>query len=204
MSWTKQRGENRNPKHIYYVSLLNSQQWQGVNGLRARTLREHPLCQLCEQDGIIRSSRDVHHLRPVEDVGRYYRPGEVLPEDVKAAMRHRCFDPTNVIALCRDCHQQIHRDMKSHQWQQLNTMPKDEQSQDEREANDWFERISGGQAKAKPETRKGITKTKYGWVTPEEFKAKQQSEIDDWLNKVQGHDDSGTEGTPAVDAPAKD
>ena len=208
MSFTKQRGENRNPKHIYYVSLLNSQDWQGVNGLRARTLRKHPLCQMCEEDGIIKSSRDVHHLRPVEDVGRYYQPGEEVPEEVKAAMRERCFDEKNVIAVCREHHIQLHRQMQSHVGQQAQTMPKDVTESSVMMAN-FITRITGHEVT--PEqvapVRKGIRKTRFGWVTKEEFKEKIEQQHKDWKSNLLNrftHDDSGTKDAPAVDAPAED
>ena len=201
MSFTRQRGENRNPKHIYYVSLLNTQDWQGVNGLRARTLRKHPLCQMCEKDGIIRSSVDVHHLNPVEGVGRYYQPGEELPEDVKAAMRERCFDEKNVIALCRPCHIKIHEDMKSHVGQQVKTMPKVENDQT-RSLQDWVQQVSGGKCEARPLVKKGIRRTKYGWVTDEEFKQRQAEELEQWKKKVHGL--SNTQDTTSVEAGTED
>ena len=201
MSFTRQRGENRNPKHIYYVSLLNTQDWQGVNGLRARTLRKHPLCQMCEKDGIIRSSVDVHHLKPVEGVGRYYQPGEELPEDVKAAMRERCFDEKNVIALCVPCHIEIHRQMNSHEGQMVKTMPKVENDQT-RSLQDWVSEVSGGKCEARPLVKKGIRRTKYGWVTPEELKQKQKEELEQWKKKVHGL--TNTQDTPSVDAQPED
>ena len=80
----KQSNWKRNPKHVYYVSLLNSKEWQGINGLRARTLRAHPLCQLCEKQGLVVSAVDVHHLKPVEGVGGRYQEGDILPDSVKA------------------------------------------------------------------------------------------------------------------------
>ena len=79
----KQSNWNRNPKHVYYVSLLNSKEWQGINGLRARTLRAHPLCQLCEKQGLVVSAVDVHHLKPVEGVGGRYQDGDVLPDSAR-------------------------------------------------------------------------------------------------------------------------
>ena len=209
MSFTKQRGENRNPKHIYYVSLLNTQDWQGVNGLRARTLRKHPLCQMCEKDGIIRSSVDVHHLKPVEGVGRYYQPGEELPEEVKAAMRERCFDEKNVIALCVPCHIEIHRQMKSHVGQQAKTMPKVVTEGAVATAN-FMSRVTGRDVR--PEdvapVKKGIRKTRFGWVTREEFKEKIEQQHKDWksnlLNRFTNNEHRDTQDTPGVDAQPED
>lgn len=201
MSYTKQRGENRNPKHIYYVSLLNSLDWQGVNGLRARTLRAHPLCQMCEREGIVRSSVDVHHLKPVEGVGRHYQPGEELPQDVKTAMRERCFDPANVIALCVSHHIEIHRQMNSHEGQMVKQMPKVENEQTKKLA-DWVHQVSGGRCEARPKVKKGIRLTKYGWLTAEEFKQRQAEELEQWKKKVHGL--SNTEDTPSVDAQSED
>ena len=180
--------DNRNPKHIYYVSLLNSREWAGVDGLRVRTLRAHPLCQICyERDGIVRSAVDVHHLNPVEGVGRQYKAGEELPESVKAAMRERCFDPKNVIALCIPCHKQIHRDMHSHWGQQQRHMPKAEATDQHKQLTAWANRISGGKATVTDKPKPGIRRTKYGWLTPEELKQREQEELDKWKERIKGH-----------------
>lgn len=201
----KKSNWTRNPKHRYYVSLLNSQEWQGINGLRARTLRAHPLCQLCEKQKIVASAVDVHHLKPVEGVGGRYKEGDVLPESVKEAMRQRCFDPNNVIALCIPCHIRIHKEMRSHQGQmrELPNMPHEEQRQEPTALGNFAQRMTGETYQPKPKPKKGIRRTPLGWMTPEEFKEKQKQNLDKWKeNLTNGF--TNIEGTATVDAAAED
>ena len=201
----KKSNWTRNPKHRYYVSLLNSQEWQGVSGLRARTLRAHPLCQLCEKEGIVASAVDVHHLKPVEGVGGRYTEGDVLPESVKEAMRQRCFDPDNVIALCIPCHIRIHKEMRSHQGQMrdLPNMPHEEQKQEPTALGNFAQRMTGETYQPKPKPKKGIRRTPLGWMTPEEFKEKQKQNLDKWKeNLTNGF--TNIEGTATVDAATED
>ena len=189
--------KNRNPKHIYYVSLLNSQEWQGVNGLRAKTLRAHPLCEKCGRWSAV----DVHHLQPVEGVGRYYQPGEELPDDVKAAMRARCFNPNNVIALCVPCHIETHREMRSHQGQFIKRLPTVENEQT-RNIDQWVQQVSCGKCEPRPHIKNGIRRTKYGYLTADEFKQKQAEELEKWKEKV--NEFANVKGTPTVDAGTED
>lgn len=195
----------KNPKHVYYVSLLNSKDWQGVNGLRARTLRAHPLCQMCEKEGIVKSAVDVHHIQPVEGVGRRYQPGETLPESVKEAMRLRCFDPNNVIALCIPCHIRIHKEMNSHrgQMQDLPNLPHEEQKQEPTALGNFFTRMTGEQYHERPKPKKGIRRTPLGWMTNEEFQDKQQQNLDNWANNLKdGFTD--TKRTSDMDSKSED
>ena len=99
----KKSNWTRNPKHRYYVSLLNSQEWQGINGLRARTLRAHPLCQLCEKKGFVTAARRVHHIVPIETAR------------TKDEMRRLAIDCglQGLKALGFACHARIHKEMGS-------------------------------------------------------------------------------------------
>ena len=201
----KKSNWTRNPKHRYYVSLLNSQEWRGINGLRARTLRAHPLCQLCEKEGIVASAVDVHHLKPVEGVGGRYNEGDVLPESVKEVMRQRCFDPDNVIALCIPCHIRIHKEMRSHQGQMrdLPNMPHEEQKQEPTALGSFAQRMTGETYQPKPKPKKGIRRTPLGWMTTEEFKEKQKQNLDKWKeNLTNGF--TNIKGTASVDVAPED
>lgn len=195
----------KNPKHVYYVSLLNSKDWQGVNGLRARTLRAHPLCQMCEKEGIVKSAVDVHHIKPVEGIGRRYQFGETLPESVKEAMRRRCFDPNNVIALCIPCHIKIHREIRSHyaQMRDLPNLPHEEKKQEPTALGNFFNRMTGDEYHERPKPKKGIRRTPLGWMTKEEFQDKQQQNLNNWANNLKdGFTD--TKRTSDVDAKSED
>ena len=207
MSYTRARGENRNPKHVYYVSLLNTKEWRK---LCTEYKRNHINCERCRREGIeagvlpngyVRSAFACHHIKPVEGVGRYYKVGEELPDWVKEEMRRRCFDPNNLIALCQECHIKTHREMRSHQGQQVKTMPKVENDQT-RSLQDWVSEVSGGKCEARPLVKKGIRRTKYGWLTDEEFKQRQAEELEQWKKKVHGL--SNTQDTPSVDAGTED
>ena len=195
----------KNPKHVYYVSLLNSKDWQGMNGLRARTLRAHPLCQMCEKEGIVKSAVDVHHIQPVEGVGRRYQLGETLPESVKEAMRQRCFNPNNVIALCIPCHIKIHKEMRSHyaQMWDLPNLPHEEKKQEPTALGNFFTRMTGEEYHERPKPKKGIRRTPLGWMTKEEFQDKQQQNLDNWANNLKdGFTD--TKRTSDVDSKSED
>lgn len=194
------------------MHLLHTKEWQGVYGLRAETIRKHPFCQMCEQEHRYRSSVDVHHLRPVEAVGREYQPGEELPEEVKMEMRQRCFDPNNVIALCVEHHIEIHRKMGSHYGQIAKKMPK-QLNEQTRTLADFASRITGQQVEedsiARP--KKGLRKTRFGWLTKEEYQQRLQQEREDWKQQIKERfkpktDDglSDPEGTPGVDAEPED
>lgn len=86
-------------KRTTYDRLIQSTAWRK---LRKSILRETPLCTDCLEKDMNTSATDVHHIRPVEaGVG-------------DAEMESLCFDRTNLVALCHECHNERHRKMKSH------------------------------------------------------------------------------------------
>ena len=179
---------NRNPKHLLYMSLFNTKEW---HELRARKIADcQGLCERCQRDGNITLAKTVHHINPVEGVPD--EPAETLLE----RMKERCFDYNNLILLCPDCHHRTHEEMKSHWRQAVKTMPKDEAQHQQMKA--FAERLGG---KYEP-TKKGIRKTRFGWVTPEEYKKKSAEQFDNWKKKLNGL--TNTQATPTVDATAED
>lgn len=82
-----------------YIQLMNSREWRD---LRTQIIREHPLCQQCEAEGRITASRCVHHVVPVESA------------TTEAEAMQLCFRRTNCIALCYQCHADIHKAERSH------------------------------------------------------------------------------------------
>ena len=61
----------------------------------------HPICEMCAQRGDVTPSEHVHHiLSPFE-------PN--LPSEVKF---ERLLDVSNLMALCRDCHNEVHGNVK--------------------------------------------------------------------------------------------
>lgn len=182
--------ENRNERHRKYISLLNNRRWWGE--VRVNQLRSHPLCQICQKEGLLRSAVDVHHIKPVE----------AATDAVGDTMEDRCYNPNNLISLCVECHIKIHKQMKSHQGQMARQMPK-EDNEETRNLGDWVSRVSGGRCEARPKIKKGIRRTKYGWMTAEQMKQRQQQNMQEWINNVSnGH--LNTQTTPSVDAGTED
>lgn len=72
------QGRRRHANSAFY----QSQRWRRV---RAMYLREHPLCEECERQGVLRDARVVDHIRQINDGGAPY-------------------DFANMQALCDRCH----------------------------------------------------------------------------------------------------
>lgn len=76
-----------------YQRLIHTDRWLK---LRRDKLTTTPLCERCQQQGIVTPATEVHHVTPVED-------GLSLAEK-----RRLMYDPHNLRALCHDCHVQTH------------------------------------------------------------------------------------------------
>ena len=59
------------------------------NKARAYYLNRHPVCEMCEKNGMVTPATLVHHIKAIKD------GGEIL-------------DYGNMMALCNDCHESIH------------------------------------------------------------------------------------------------
>lgn len=79
-----------------YTRLIHTSRWLY---LRRDKLNAHPLCERCEENGRVTAATEVHHIIPVEN-GLTRQEKERL-----------MFDPTNLRALCHDCHVKVHTDM---------------------------------------------------------------------------------------------
>lgn len=79
-----------------YQQLIHTGQWLR---LRKDVLTRFPLCQRCEKEGRTTAATEVHHVRPVEEAITY------------ADKRQRMYDPSNLTALCRDCHVRTHTEL---------------------------------------------------------------------------------------------
>ena len=192
---------NRNAKHLMYMSLFNTKEW---HDLRERKIAEcQGLCERCRREGIekgilpdgyITPAKTVHHINPVEGVPD--EPADTLLE----RMKERCFDYNNLILLCPDCHHRTHEEMKSHWRQASRTMPKDSaDSEQQQEMKAFAERLGG---KYEP-TKRGIRKTRFGWVTKEEYKQKTSEQFEKWKQRI-NNGPKDTQGTPTVDSGAED
>lgn len=87
---------SRNP---IYIKLINSKKWKE---LRNRKLQEHPICEVCENQGKSTLAIEVHHRIPVESGAS------------KSRMEALMFNYSNLMSICHACHVEIHRRMFSH------------------------------------------------------------------------------------------
>ncbi len=79
----------------HYIKLLNSRRWRS---LRMATIkRSNGLCEQCLKEGRVSAATEVHHIRPVESVKDPF------------VMEQLAYDPSNLSALCHNCHQEAHR-----------------------------------------------------------------------------------------------
>ena len=77
------------------AEIYNSREWKE---LRILKLRANPLCEVCEQEGIVTSAHAVHHRHPIED------------STSKAEMRKWAFMWENLVSVCDTCHAKIHKE----------------------------------------------------------------------------------------------
>lgn len=85
-------------KNEQYHRLLKSHKWQR---LRARYMAQHPVCEQCDKNGKTSLAKVVHHVVPVEDA-----------KDL-AMMEVLAFDWHNLMAVCDECHEAIHKQLGS-------------------------------------------------------------------------------------------
>ena len=85
-------------KNQQYHKLLKSHKWQK---LRAMYLSQHPVCEECEKNGKTSLAKVVHHVVPIEDA-----------KDI-IMMERLAYDWHNLMALCDECHEAIHRRLGS-------------------------------------------------------------------------------------------
>lgn len=73
--------------------IYNSRQWKL---LRKAYFMEHPICELCYQEGKINPTAEIHHIKPISTGTDLYQMMDIA------------FDPHNLMALCEVHHQEIH------------------------------------------------------------------------------------------------
>lgn len=181
-----------------YQRLLNAPQWSKVKAIvRARA---GGLCERCKAEGIaergvpyITPGVDCHHIVPVESAK--YKGID--------AMRKLCYDVNNIQLLCVDCHIKTHREMRSHEGQIAKTLPKDEVKNER--LRQWIAKVSKAPVDENQfkTVKKGIRKTRYGWLTKEEYEKKRAEEHEAWIRR-QGNGLTDTQTTASVDADAED
>lgn len=90
MSWKSRNQRQAKDKQTIY----NSREWRE---LREQKLRANPLCELCQQKGIVTAAHQVHHIHPIED-------SHSVQE-----MRKWAFMYENLQSVCDQCHNDIHK-----------------------------------------------------------------------------------------------
>lgn len=90
--------EERSDKDIQKI--YQSKTWKE---LRKAYFQSHPLCENClsKTEPIIRPTEEIHHIKPISG-------GNTLEE-----MMDLAYNPSNLRALCKECHKNIHKEMKS-------------------------------------------------------------------------------------------
>ena len=160
---------NRNERHRLYMQLLQSREWRE---LRAAKIRDcQGLCERCKAMGIITAAKTVHHRTPVET-------GETLE-----AMRELCYRYDNLQLLCADCHHRAHEELRSHAGQGTRYMPKQDITGNEpqQRLKQFVEKQGGVYV---PPVKRGLRKTKYGWLTRDELTERQKAEFEAWKQRA--------------------
>ena len=86
------------------ATIYNSREWKE---LRIQKLRANPLCEICQQHGIVRSAHSVHHVVPIETA-------TTMEEMKRLAFCSNMSNPLDgLMSLCDECHHKIHEEMKS-------------------------------------------------------------------------------------------
>lgn len=80
----------------YAQAFYNSQEWH--NAKEAHLQKVGRLCERCLLQGIIEPARVVHHIQPI------------TPQNINDV--HVTLDDNNLMALCMDCHAEVHKGEK--------------------------------------------------------------------------------------------
>lgn len=88
-------------KRIERQSIYQSKRWKL---LRQFYLYLHPLCEVCLSKGIIKPAIDVHH----RDSYMNYTGDKRIEV---------AFNPDNLLAVCKQCHSELHKNGTTHGYQ---------------------------------------------------------------------------------------
>lgn len=87
----KQKQRNQDQRRGNFRQRGYSSNWDKPGGVREMKLRRNPLCQRCEERGIVRSAQLVHHIVSLSKGGSLT-------------------DMNNLMSCCIKCHDEIHRE----------------------------------------------------------------------------------------------
>ena len=98
--YQEQKKFNKQPIQIKDTStedrskFYNSKHWKKVRNIY---IQEHPLCELCQLNDIVKPAEEIHHLIKFH-------------QQYNDSLRWKLLtDTDNLISLCRDCHNYIHK-----------------------------------------------------------------------------------------------
>ncbi len=74
---------------------VNKKYGRAWKRIRDRYAQEHPLCEICNENGRLTPADEVHHILPISQGGMH--------------------DKNNLMALCKSCHNKIHLDLGDRQ-----------------------------------------------------------------------------------------
>ena len=80
-----------------YQHIYQNKRWKAV---RAAKFMNNPVCELCEQKGIVSVTKEVHHVVPFMSVS------DEFEQDFLA------FDYDNLQSLCVECHKNEEKKLK--------------------------------------------------------------------------------------------
>ena len=70
---------------------INKKYGRAWKRIRDRYVKEHPLCEMCLQNGRLTPVEEVHHIKPLSQGGTHSND--------------------NLMSLCQSCHTKIHHDI---------------------------------------------------------------------------------------------
>ena len=83
----------RHGQQAEIAKIYNSSIWQK---LRKTYMAAHPICEVCQLEGIIKPAVEIHHIREISN-------GTSIEQ-----MQDIAYDYNNLQALCVECHHKIH------------------------------------------------------------------------------------------------
>ena len=120
------RERNANPE---YRRIITGKRWQELRGMKLlkNEIDNGGYCEQCVKNYFVggprpRRATEVHHITPIESA------------HTREEMEALAYDENNLMALCSECHHELHRQMgKSHIKDAL-----------DKDINDYIERIKNG------------------------------------------------------------
>lgn len=85
----------RSTKRIERMQIYNTARWRE---LRHAKMMNNPLCEQCLKEGRVTTSNDIHHIQ------------SFMSAEARIDRLSLAFDYSNLMSLCKECHQKMHND----------------------------------------------------------------------------------------------